>query len=128
MSKKKRTFNHGDYETRRRKALERLETENPTCPACGEQRWQCMDLDHAAGIQIDDLVVIICANCHRIKTDAQKDWPQRSADNPPDMLERIGYMLLGLAEFFKLFVERLQEFGRYLIAFARKAKTSGAVS
>jgi hypothetical protein len=31
MSKSNRTFNHGDYETRHRKAMERLGTDNAKC-------------------------------------------------------------------------------------------------
>lgn len=123
MSNKRRTFNHGDYEYRKQQAIRRLG--NRRCPICGETDWRCMDLDHVAGQEFDPLVAVICANCHRKRTDAQKDHPQRTTADPPDMLERIGHMLLNLAEFFVLMVERLREFGLYLIGVSQTANRNG---
>ena len=118
----KRNFNLGDSECRMRQAFRRLGTDKPRCPVCGETDWRCMDLDHVAGQEFDHLKTMICANCHRKKSDATKDHPQRTTSEPPNMLERIGHMLLGLVEWFSLIAESLRAFGLYLIRLAETAQ------
>jgi hypothetical protein len=57
-------------------------------------------------------------NCHRKQSDAQKDHPAQ-VNNPPSPLERIGHMLLGLADLFAALIEKMREYGHYLIDTAR---------
>ena len=68
----KRTFNHGDYETRRRKAIERLGREDGKCPFCGEDDPFCLHDHHVAGQEFDDTTVILCLNHHAKITNAHK--------------------------------------------------------
>ena len=42
-----------------------------------------------------------------------------------EMLERIGYMLIALADYLALIIEKLREFGNYLI---NTARSNGAVN
>jgi len=44
------------------------------------------------------------------------------------MAETIGYYLLGLADFFRMLVERLTEFGKWLIENARALPAAGSVN
>lgn len=108
-----------DYERREQRALRRLGTNTPLCASCGERRWQCLELHHVAGQVHDDELVIVCRNCHRVLSEAQRDHPhaQESAD---PYLEAIGRFLLGLADMLKIMLERLVEFGAALIERARQ--------
>lgn len=109
-------------EKRRRRHLERLGLDDPRCPLCGEDDVRCLELDHIAGRAFSEDVVLICASCHRKRTDLQKDHPPKQA--PPDnLLEIIGRFLLGVADFFELLIERFRQYGEALIRMA--ADTAG---
>jgi hypothetical protein len=145
MSKHKRTFNHGDKETRYRTACERLGSDNPHCLLGHKASPHALQLHHVAEQEFDDETVILCSNHHDPVSDAQKDHPRKIPDctNP---LEPIGHMSLGLGEMVAVILEdqpdhplrefltylrwRLQEIGTRLIemARARPNETFGGVS
>jgi hypothetical protein len=121
----KRTDKEIEIEQHRRKqaAYERLGTNNPRCICCGEDHWECLELHHMGGKKNSEFTVIICRNCHRRLSNLQKDYPKQ--DQPPkDLLEAVGFFLLGLADFFLLLIEKLKEFGYALIDRARAAPTT----
>jgi hypothetical protein len=101
-------------EERHRRALQRPGTDHPVCCECGETYVHCLERDHVAGQHFGEETAILCRNCHRKRTDAQKDHPD-PLSKQPSMLERIGHFLMGLADFFKLLSGSLTEFGKYLI-------------
>lgn len=122
--KKKTSQTYGDAIARARKARERLGIEDPVCAVCGEDRPVLLERHHVAGRKNDSATVILCKNHHALITDAQKDLPPPTGDKPI-CLERIGQMLLGLAELFKILIEKLSEFGHYLIDLARSQADGG---
>ena len=81
-------------EKRKQARLEKLGTDKPVCPICGETDWRCMELHHVAGQARDPSIVLVCANCHRKLTDEQKDHPASGGDDDP-LLDRIGHFLIG---------------------------------
>ncbi|MEM8917934.1 MAG: hypothetical protein AAGE37_03660 [Pseudomonadota bacterium] len=104
-----------ENEKRKQRRLAALGTNEPKCPCCGETDWRVFEQDHIAGRARDDMVVNICANCHRKRTYDQKGHPPHNPNNDPQ-LDMIGHFLLGLADLLKLANERLSEFGLFLIA------------
>lgn len=126
MNKQRKSPDYGDSIARARKACERLETDEPACAVCGENRPIILERHHIAGRKYDPATMVLCKNHHALLTDAQKDFPA-DANGSPDYLGRIGRMLLNLAELFKLLVEKLTEFGHYLIELAR-SQTDGEAS
>jgi hypothetical protein len=105
-------------EKRRQNALERLGTNQPRCIICGETDWRCLESHHIAGRNFDEATVILCRNCHRKPSDDQKDHP-KAATTPPDLFDRAGHFLLGLADFFVLLIEKCREYGHALIEYAK---------
>lgn len=101
-------------EQRKQKRLESLGSNNPHCCACEEGDWRTLELHHVAGRKHDDLMVPICANCHRKVSDVQKDHPPFEAGADP-MLASIGHFLLGLADMLTLILTKLYAFGLALI-------------
>lgn len=130
----KRVFNHGDKESRRRKACERLGSEAPQCILGNKADVHALQLHHVAGKDFDNDTVVLCNNHHAPVGDGQKDHPEKIPDctNP---LEAIGHFLLGLGELAAVVIEdvgehppiefltylrwKLQEIGMLLIEFAR---------
>lgn len=112
-------------ETRKQKAHRRLGSDKPRCGTCGETDPHCLEAHHIAGHKYDGTTTLICRNCHRKLSDAQRDHPQTIEGG--GFLEVIGHFLLGLADLLVIAVERLREFGRQLIeeAKARCAKAEG---
>ncbi len=104
-----------ENEKRKNRRLAALGTNEPKCPCCGETDWRVFEQDHIAGRARDDMVVNICANCHRKRTYDQKGHPLHNPQNDPQ-LDRMGHFLLGLADLLKLIIDRLYEFGLFLIA------------
>jgi hypothetical protein len=80
--------------------------------------WRTLQLHHVAGQAYDDLVAPLCANCHSIMSDAQGDHPP-GRDDAPGMLDRIGRLLVNLADFFGQLASKFKEFGEFLIGYAR---------
>lgn len=106
-------------ETRKQNRLEKLGTNNPVCVLCGEDDDCCLELHHIAGRKYEDDLAIVCRNCHRKLSDEQKDHPKQ-LEKPPTNLECIGHMLLGVADLFALLVEKLREYGKFLIETAKE--------
>ena len=104
------------YEAERRKQrrLEKL-GDNSRCVVCGETDWRVLEIHHVADYGCDPTTVILCANCHKKLTDAQKDHPPH-IDGADPLLEAAGRFMLGIAELFKLLIAKLMEFGEALIA------------
>jgi 5-methylcytosine-specific restriction endonuclease McrA len=102
-------------ERRRQAQLERLGTNTPRCVVCGEDDSRCLELHHLAGRKFGDELVIVCRNCHRKLSDAQKDNPKPQAD-APSFEERLAHFLLGVADLFELLVIRFREFAKHLTA------------
>ncbi len=103
-----------DYETRKRKRLERLGTNDPKCGHCGETHWACFELHHVAGRRHDDMTVLACNNCHDKLSNMQKDHLP-SLPNGDPLLLAVGNFLLGLTDMLRLIIEKLAEFGLALI-------------
>jgi hypothetical protein len=107
-----------DAEARLRQALERLGTDNPKCAHCPETNPLALQRHHVSGKQFGEATTVECANCHLKLSNAQYDHPPRIDDNPPTTLERIGHLLIGLADLLRLAVSKLDEIGRSLIEHA----------
>ena len=103
------------YETRRQKAFDRLSTDHPICAGCLETDWRCMELHHVEGQNFGKTLVVVCRNCHRKLSDAQKDHTTTKLDPPPTTTESIGHFLQSLADLLLLIASKLREFGEYLI-------------
>jgi hypothetical protein len=108
-----------DYERRKQSRLHKLGTNNPRCAMCHESDWRVIEEHHPDTRKRDSLVVLLCANHHRIVTDAQKDHPNEMP-GCDDLLVRIGSFLLGLADMLKTILDRLYEYGEALIARANE--------
>lgn len=111
-------------ESRKQRRLEQLGTNEPRCGTCGEADWRCLELHHVADHARDDLTVISCRNCHRKRSDEQKDHPLSAPDNDP-LLDRIGHFLLGLADMLRALIDKLYAFGLALIERARLTAAGG---
>lgn len=114
--KKKQT--HPAVEVRLRKALERLGADEPKCAHCPETDPQALQKHHVAGRRYGDATILECANCHAKLSDMQKDHSPRIDNKPPTTFERIGHLLLGLADLLWLAADKLDEIGRSLIQYA----------
>jgi hypothetical protein len=99
-------------EKKRIQALRRLGCDNPVCIHCGEDDWRCLELHHVARRANDDLTAIVCRNCHRKVSDASDNG---SADLNPPILERVGQLLMGLAEFLIALANTLLRYGNELL-------------
>lgn len=109
-------------EERKQRAFERLGTDDPHCCVCGENGWECMERHHPGAQKHDDITVIICRNCHRKQSVRQDYFPPFDSNADP-VLAAIGHFLLGLANLFGDILQKLEEFGRTLIA--RSANEAG---
>lgn len=103
------------YETRRQKAFDRLGTDNPRCAFGDETDWRCMELHHLEGERFGKTLVIVCRNCHRKLSDAQKDQTTTNPGTPPTTNESIGHFLQGLADLLRFLADKLWEYGEYLL-------------
>jgi hypothetical protein len=117
----------GSAESRRQQAVQRLGCHNPRCVHCGESDPLCLELHHIGGQAYDDALVTLCRNCHRKASDMQRDHP-RQIDGEPDLLERAGHFLLGLANLFALLVEKCREFGSALLERAKAQSQANQAS
>jgi hypothetical protein len=114
-------------EARRRAAQERLGRNDAQCPYCGEADARCLELHHIAGRKFDDETIPVCRNCHRKLSDMQRDHPRPLHDDP-GWMERLGHLLLGLADLLALAVAKLKELAVFLIEKARATPAEGARS
>lgn len=113
-------------EERLERAYQRLGTRDPMCTTCEESDPRCLELHHIAGRKHHDDTVIQCRNCHRKLSDTQLGHPSPSASGPDAQLIIIGRFLLGLADWFALLVERLRDFGCWLIELAAEYEEAPA--
>jgi hypothetical protein len=121
MTKRKGTTE--DYERRKQSRLHKLGTNTPRCATCGNDDWRVIEEHHPDSRKRDKLVVLLCANDHRIVTNDQKDHPA-GIDGCDQFLLSVGNFLLGLADMLAIIIDRLYEFGGALIAFANAAAAS----
>jgi hypothetical protein len=105
-------------EKRRQYALERLGTNKPSCVICGETDWRCLERHHIGGRNFDEATAILCRNCHRKQTDDQKEHP-KPGSSPPNLFDRAGHFLLGLADLLESLVRKCREYGHALIEHAK---------
>lgn len=111
-------------ETRKLRRCEQLGTNDPHCGMCGHADWRCIELHHVADHGCDDMTVLLCRNCHRQMSDAERDQPPFDPDADV-MLHTIGRFLIGLADMLKAIVEKLCAFGLQLIERASSSPASG---
>ena len=111
-------------EARRRATRERLGLRDARCPFCGESDARCLELHHIAARQFDDETIPVCRNCHRKLSDMQRDHCPPLHDDP-GWMERLGHLLLGLADLLVLVVAKLKELAVFLIDKARTVSSEG---
>ncbi len=61
-----------DAEARKWARLNKLGTDSPACIICGETDDRCLERHHVGQRKFDDLIAILCSNCHNKQSDAQK--------------------------------------------------------
>jgi hypothetical protein len=115
----KRQIPTDDHERRKQSRLHKLGTNTPRCAMCENSDWRVIEEHHPDSRKRDKLVVLLCANHHRIVTDDQKDHPPGEEGCDPFLLS-VGNFLLGLVDMFAIIIERLREFGEALIARANE--------
>jgi len=111
-----------DREQREHSRKHKIGTNTPRCAACGLDDWRVIEEHHPDTRKRDTLVVLLCANDHRIVTDYQKDHPRERA-GCDERLARIGKFLLGLADMLRIILDRLYEHGKELIDQANRASS-----
>lgn len=109
-----------ENERRKQSRLHKLGTNTPRCAICGNSDWRVIEEHHPDSRKRDKLVVLLCANDHRIVTDDQKDHPPGAEGCDPFLLS-VGNFLLGLVDMFAIIIERLRDFGETLIARANES-------
>ena len=139
MSKNRRPPDHGDRESRRRRALERLGTDDPSCLICHKTNPIYLELDHVAGRAYDDETTILCSNHHDDKSDRQKEHPEK-IEGCTSVLEPVAHWLFNLGDLLLIAAEepygaelkellsyvgrKLHELAHILIGLARNATPS----
>ena len=108
-------------ERRKQNHLDQLDTDRPICTLCLESDWRCLELHHISPHQTTEDCGIVCRNCHRKLSDDQKSHPPMDKSGTPSMVECIGRYLLGLADFLRLLVDTLTQFGLFLIDYAKRS-------
>ena len=116
----RRKTSSDDYERRKQSRLHKVGTNTPHCAICGNSDWRVIEEHHPDSRKRDKLVVLLCANDHRIVTDDQKDHSP-GGDGCDPFLQSVGNFLLGLADMLAIIIERLYEFGEALITRANEA-------
>ena len=106
----KRNSNHGDRESRLRRASERLGTENPNCILCDVHCPILLELHHVAQLAFHSEMVPLCLNHHRLLSDMQKDHPPKIPDCI-NQLEIFGHFLLGLGDMLEVAADELRDPG-----------------
>ena len=100
-------------DARRQRQSRRLPTD-ATCALCGETNPEVLkpptrsilEAHHAAGEANDaDLVAVLCLNCHRKATNAQRDHEALTSGRAPSGLERLELALRSLGSFFILLAQ-----------------------
>ena len=112
-----------DEDDRKQQRLRRLGTRIPCCLGCGETDPVVFEQHHIAGRKYSNDTTTVCLNCHRKQSDKQRDHVPPGSREPTGPLAVIGHYLLGLADFLAMIVERLREFGAWLIGEALEGAT-----
>jgi len=97
MSKNRRPPDHGDRESRLRRALERLGEIERSCLICRKTNPIYLELDHVAGHAYDDETKALCSNHRNDKSDRQKDHPKK-IEGCTSVLEVIAHWLFNLGD------------------------------
>lgn len=121
----KRHEDEDKHERRKQSRLHKLGTNNPRCAICGKADWRVIEEHHPDTRKRDDLVVLVCANDHRILTHDQKDHPSELPGGDP-FLASVGNFLLGLADMLRMVIDRLYEFGLELLQRANAESPAAA--
>src|SRR6185437_7816423 len=93
-----------NYERRKQSRLHKLGTNTPRCATCGNDDWRVIEEHHPDSRNRNKLVVLLCANDHRIVTDDQKDHPA-GVDGCDQFLLSVGNFLLGLAAMLAIIID-----------------------
>jgi len=88
-------------ERRHQWRLERLGSNDPQCLFCPEGDPCCLEQHHLSGKRFGQVLVTVCRNHHRKLSDKQKDHPP-AGPGAPTPLERLGRLLLGIADALEL--------------------------
>jgi hypothetical protein len=92
---------------------------NEVCIGCARDLVEGKEDDHIVGRKHGDLVWPLCIDCHRERTELQREEPPPT-DTPRNVFEIIGRWLLSVAEYFELMCETFRRFGKFLIELARQ--------
>jgi hypothetical protein len=103
-----------DLDARLEQQYRRLGRRDAICVTCGESNVFCLELHHIAGRKHHDDLSILCRNCHRKLSDAQRDHPDADVLIQPGD-SQIGHYLLGLSDLLALVSERQKIFGEWLL-------------
>ena len=103
-----------EQHTRKQQAHQRLQSRTPKCAICGEADWRCLEKDHLAGRKFTEELIVLCANCHKKRTDSQKDQPP-TVSGPITEQERKGRTVLGVVEHARQLCDLLEPLARELI-------------
>jgi len=91
----------------------------PKCALCSESRIWCLELDHIAGQKHDQACWPLCCNCHAERSFLQS-LEADGCDDPKNPLEVIGRWLLGITEWLELIIDKLYQYGNFLIDLAKR--------
>ena len=107
-----------DADIRREKDYRRLRTRTPICLSCGYSKSSsALELAHIAPREFHDDAGVLCSNCHREMSDAEKDLSYSPQSANPQM-ETIGRYLIALSEWFLRIANTIAAFGEWLLDFA----------
>ena len=107
---------HSDKDDRVEQHYRRVGTHEPRCLICGETDPRCLEKHHIAGRRHHEDTALVCRNCHRKLSDSQaRPYAARGQQVPEGQLTTIGLFVLGLCDFLVLIIERLREFGHWLV-------------
>ncbi len=109
-------YEGNDEDARRERAYEHLGSREPRCTICQEDDYRTLEQHHIAGKANDDLMVILCSNCHKKQSDPTSN--SKALDNRT-MVEKAAYFLLGIGAFFALLAERCLIYGHAILEFLR---------
>src|SRR6266702_1031508 len=97
--------------------LRQLGCADPVCLVCGEDKPWRLERDHSAGRKHDGHLEVLCRNHHADRTFHQRLEPAGGED-PKNVFEVIGRWMLGIAAYLELIIDKLWQWGEYLISLA----------
>lgn len=109
------TNTYPEEESRRANDYRRLRTHNPICVGCSYcDHPAAMELAHIIPRKFDDDAVVLCSNCHRKQSDAEKDYSYEPTTGNP-LMETYGRYILSVADFLKLIASKFEEIGHWML-------------